>query len=209
MDHMNVSFAKNEFIWNENEKQKFISLLSNATEFLDKEKKLNIHEQAKEWKQSMERSDIRERSKKGLSQVGKFMERGLQQTSSQLTPEAKPLTKKHERVKEKESSAFRIDFEGKVWTITIEYEYDETKDYLYDVEIADKKNEEITVFINLTHNFVGRFFGDTEHDVKGLTILLAYIAITEVQVWKFDGVREASLLRERLNNICRNIPPKT
>ena len=57
--------------------------------------------------------------------------------------------------------------------------------------------------------FVGRFFGDTEHDVKGLTILLAYIAITEVQVWKFDGVREASLLRERLNNICRNIPPKT
>ncbi len=157
----------------------------------------------------MERGDIRERTKKGLPQVGKFMERGLQQTSSQFTPEAKPLTKKHERVKERERDTFPIDFEGKVWTITIEYEYDETKDYLYDVEIADKKNEEITVFINLTHNFIGRFFGDTEHDIKGLTILIAYIAITEVQVWKFDGVREASLLRERLNNICRNIPPKT
>ena len=205
MDEMNVAFSKNDFIWDDNEKSQFISLLKKNIEFIDSEQKKSIILQAKNWSENMERDDIRTKSKEALNQVANLIQRGLEQTSSEKM-EIKSLTQKHILAKESDERQLKVNFEGKIWRITVNNEYDRNADYVYDLEIADKNNEEVKIFINLGHSFLARYF---DNNIEGLSALLAYFAISEIQVWKFDGVKGASLLRSRFNALCKNLPPRT
>ncbi len=205
LDDMNVAFSKNDFIWDDNEKSQFISLLKKNVEFIDSEQQKSIILQAKNWSEDMERDDIRTKSKEALNEVANLIERGLEQTSSEKM-EVKPPTQKHILAKESDERFSKVNFEGKTWKITTYNEYDKLADYVYELEIADKNNEEVKIFINLSHPFLARYF---DNNIKGLSVLLAYFAISEIQVWKFDGVREANLLRSRFNALCKNLPPRT
>jgi len=204
LDNLDVAFSKNDFIWSENEKSSFVSLLKKAIEFIDNKNEKSIINQARNWSENLERSDLRQKSKKGLSQVAKFVQKGIEQTSSQKI-ESKPLTLVHTPAKEREKQRFQVNFEGKSWNVEVNYEYDKNVNYFYDIQIANKKDEDIKIFINMKNTFIERFFSES---IDGLGIFISYLAVSEVQVWKFDGIREVSLLRERLNTICKNIPPK-
>jgi len=140
-----------------------------------------------------------------MSQVAKFIEKGLQQTISTKI-QTKPITEKHTLAEESDTLKLSVPFEGKNWKISVNYEYDSNADYVYEIEIKDKENKDLKIFINLKHPFIERFFSE---NISGISILISYFSITEIFVWQTDGVREASLVRQRFNNMCRNLPPRT
>lgn len=205
LDYMPVAFSKNDFIWNDNERSNFISKLKNAVEFFDQEEKISMIKQAKEWSESLERDDIRIKSKQALSEVANLIQKGFEQTSSEKII-AKPISTKHIPVEQSDKFFQKVNFEGKNWSISVINEYDKTLEYVYDLEFTGKSNEELNIYINFTHPFIARYF---DSNTKGLSALIAYFAISEVQAWKFDGVRDASLIRTRFNSICKNLPPRT
>ena len=206
LDHMPVAFSKNDFVWDESEKDKFISLLKKATEFYDDKKEISLNLQAKNWTESLERDDIRADSKQGLEQVEKFLSKGLE-SAIKIINEPIPLNKKHESAKENDSgSKLNCIFLGNSYQIQVIYEYDNNQKDLYDIELIDKKK--IKVFLNFKHSFAQRFF-TTNNERTGFSIILAYLAVCEVHLTKKEGVKDASLLRARLNEICEKIPPKT
>lgn len=180
-------------------------MLKKNIEFIDDDQKKSIILQAGKWSENMERDDIRTKSKEALNQVANLIQRGLEQTTSEKM-EIKPPTQKHILAEENDERHLKVNFEGKTWKITINNEYDRLADYVYDLEIADKNNEEVKIFINLGHSFIARYF---DNNIEGLSALLAYFAISEIQVWKFDGVKGSSLLRSRFNALCKNLPPRT
>jgi len=205
LDDMAVAFSKNDFIWSENEKSKFVSILKKNIEFIDDEEEKSLINQARHWSEDLERDDIRKKSKKEMSQVAKFIEKGLQQTISTKI-QTKPITEKHTLAEESDTLKLSVPFEGKNWKISVNYEYDSNADYVYEIEIKDKENKDLKIFINLKHPFIERFFSE---NISGISILISYFSITEIFVWQTDGVREASLVRQRFNNMCRNLPPRT
>lgn len=205
LNQMPVAFSKNDFIWNDNERSNFISELKNVIEFFDKEKKISIIKQAKEWSENLERDDIRAKSKEALGEVAILIQKGFDQSSSEKIKFILPTTK-HKPAEESDKFIQKINFEGKNWSVVVHNEYDKELDYVYDLEISGKKDEELKIFINFTHPFLARYF---DGNTSGLSALIAYFAISEIQVWKFDGIREVSLLRQRFNSICKNLPPRT
>ena len=205
LDNMSVAFSKNDFKWDDNDKRKFTFLLKESIEFIDTDRKKSFISQAKDWKEDMERDNIRKKTKSTLSEVSALVARGLEQSSSQKTKLTLP-TKKHVISKENDKYFSSVNFEGKIWKIVIVHEYDKTADYVYDLEIADKKNEELKIFINLTHPFIARYF---DNNTDGLAALISYFAIAEVQVYKFDGEKAAASIRMRFNSICQNLPPRS
>ena len=207
LDHINVAFSKNDFIWSDTEKDKFISLLKNAIEFIDDKEEKSIIRQAKNFYFSLERSDIRSTSKKGLENAMKFIAKGLEETSSEkYKPVAIP--KKIEIPKESDEKNIVVDFEGKSWKVKTIHEYDDNELDLFKFALAEKSNEEITIFINMKHPFIQRFFGDSAQDIEGLTILLSFFCISEAIIVKFEGNPKVSILRRRLNDIFLTIPPR-
>ena len=207
MDSMKVAFSKNDFIWSDTEKDKFINLLKNAIEFIDDKEEKSIIRQAKNFYFSLERSDIRSTSKKGLENAMKFIAKGLQETSSKkYKPEIIP--KKIETPKESDEKITSVDFEGKTWKVKTIHEYDDNELDLFKFALAEKSNEEITIFINMKHPFIQRFFGDSSQDIEGLTILLSFFCISEAIIVKFEGNPRVSILRRRLNDIFLTIPPR-
>ena len=65
MDDMPVAFSKNDFVWDEVKKNKFITKLHEAIQFMDKKKSIDFIKQSRHWSEDLERDDIREESKKG------------------------------------------------------------------------------------------------------------------------------------------------
>ena len=47
LDHVDVAFSKNDFIWSDTEKDKFINLLKKEIEFIDDKEEKSIIRQAK------------------------------------------------------------------------------------------------------------------------------------------------------------------
>ena len=207
LNHVDVAFSKNDFVWSDTEKDKFINLLKNAIEFIDDKEEKSIIRQAKNFYFSLERSDIRSTSRKGLENAMKFIAKGLQETSSKkYKPEIIP--KKIETPKESDEKITSVDFEGKTWKVKTIHEYDDNELDLFKFALAEKSNEEITIFINMKHPFIQRFFGDSSQDIEGLTILLSFFCISEAIIVKFEGNPRVSILRRRLNDIFLTIPPR-
>ena len=97
LDKPKVAFSKNDFIWSENEKSKFVSILRKNIEFIDDDEEKSLINQARHWSEDLERDDIRKKSKKEMSQVAKFIEKGLQQTISTKI-QTKSITEKQFRL---------------------------------------------------------------------------------------------------------------
>ncbi|MDC3089861.1 ATP-binding protein [Candidatus Pelagibacter sp.] len=207
LDHVDVAFSKNDFIWSDTEKDKFINLLKKEIEFIDDKEEKSIIRQAKNFYFSLERSDIRSTSKKGLENAMKFIAKGLEETSSKkYKPEAIP--KKIDIPKESDERNEIVPFEGKNWKVKTIHEYDDNELDLFKFSLAEKNNEEITIFINMKHPFIQRFFGDSSQDIEGLTILLSFFCISEAIIVKHEGNPKVSILRRRLNDIFLTIPPR-
>ena len=207
MDDMPVAFSKNDFVWDEVKKNRFISKLHEEVQFLDKEKKIDFIKQSKHWSEDLERDDIRYESKKGLEQVEKFTARGLEKATLE-NEKTNSLTKKHEIAKEKEKGReFPVNYLGKEYNVQFTYEYDPNASDLYDIQVSTDKKK-IDIFLNLKHTFASRFF-TTQNERNGFTIFIAYLAVCEVHLVNKEGVREVTMLRNRLNQICQNIPPRT
>jgi hypothetical protein len=207
LDDMPVAFSKNDFIWSESEKDNFINLLKKAIEFIDEKEEKSIIRQAKNFYFSLERSDIRATSKKGLESAMKFIAKGLQETSSKKY-KLEEIPKKIEVPKESDEKVTEVDFEGKRWKVKTIHEYDDNELDLFKFALAEKNNEEITIFINMKHAFIQRFFGDSSQDIEGLTIFLSFFCISEALIVKFEGNPRVSTLRRRLNDIFLTIPPR-
>jgi len=207
LNHISVAFSKNDFIWSDTEKDKFINLLKNAIEFIDDKEEKSIIRQAKNFYFSLERSDIRSSSKKGLENAMKFIAKGLEKTSSKKY-KSEVIPKKIEIPKESDEKITEVDFEGKTWKVKTIHEYDDDELDLFKFALAEKSNEEITIFINMKHPFIQRFFGDSSQDIEGLTILLSFFCISEAIIVKYEGNPRVSILRRRLNDIFLTIPPR-
>jgi len=118
------------------------------------------------------------------------------------------LTKKHEIAKEKEKGReFPVNYLGKEYKVQFTYEYDPNASELYDIQVSNDKKK-IDIFLNLKHTFASRFF-TTQNERNGFTIFIAYLAVCEVHLVSKEGVRDVSMIRNRLNQICQNIPPRT
>ena len=207
MDDMPVAFSKNDFVWDEVKKNKFISKLHEEIQFIDKKKTIDFIKQSKHWSEDLERDDIRSESKKGLEQVEKFTARGLEKATSD-NEKTTSLTKKHEIAKEKEKGReFPVNYLGKEYKVQFTYEYDPNASELYDIQVSNDKKK-IDIFLNLKHTFASRFF-TTQNERNGFTIFIAYLAVCEVHLVSKEGVRDVSMIRNRLNQICQNIPPRT
>ena len=61
---------------------------------------------------------------------------------------------------------------------------------------------------SITKREVLRFF-TTTNERNGFTIFIAYLAVCEVHLAYKEGVKEISMIRNRINEICQNIPPRT
>jgi len=205
MDDMPVAFSKNEFVWDETKKKKFISKLYEVTQFIDKQKKIDFIQQSKHWSENLERDDIRAESKNDLETVKKFITKGLEQAKIE-TAKIIPLSKKHTVADEYDSiDEYDVPFLGVVYKIQVVNEYSNNVD-LYDIQLVGEKT--VKIFLNLKHPFSSRFF-TARNERMGFSILIAYLACCEVHITKKEGVKDASLIRFRLNEICQNIPPKT
>jgi len=205
MDDMPVAFSKNDFVWDETKKNKFISKLHEATQFIDKQKKIDFIQQSKHWSENLERDDIRAESKNDLETVKKFITKGLEQAKIE-TAKIIPLSKKHTVADEYDSiDEYDVPFLGVVYKIQVVNEYSNNVD-LYDIQLVGEKT--VKIFLNLKHPFSSRFF-TARNERMGFSILIAYLACCEVHITKKEGVKDASLIRFRLNEICQNIPPKT
>jgi len=205
MDDMPVAFSKNDFVWDETKKNKFISKLHEVTQFIDKQKKIDFIQQSKHWSENLERDDIRAESKNDLETVKKFITKGLEQAKIE-TAKIIPLSKKHTVADEYDSiDEYDVPFLGVVYKIQVVNEYSNNVD-LYDIQLVGEKT--VKIFLNLKHPFSSRFF-TARNERMGFSILIAYLACCEVHITKKEGVKDASLIRFRLNEICQNIPPKT
>ena len=153
----------------------------------------------------MERDEIRVESKKDLEIVKKFLTRGIEQIKVE-TAKIIPLSKKHEIAKEHDFlDEFPVPFLGTTYQVKIFNEFSENQN-LYEIQLIGEKK--IQIFINLKHNFPASFFS-TSNGRLGFSILIAYLACCEVHITKKEGIKDASLIRFRLNEICQNIPPRT
>ena len=209
LDDMPVTFQKNDFRWDDNLKSKFINKLKEEIEFLDKEKKVNLIQQAKEWSETLERDDIRQQTKASLPQISKIIARGIE--SSNLSKiNLNKVTQKHKKAEESNESEWEeVVLESQKYRYKIITEYDENSTDLYFAEFPDSKNNfKIKVYINLKHKFAERFFTHS-NDRAGFLTLITFFAICESQVRNIDGSKDAALIRLRLNAICENIPPRT
>ncbi len=174
---------------------------------MDKKKSIDFIKQSKNWSEDLERDDIREESKKGLEQVEKFIARGLEKATDQKNKVA-PLTKKHEVAKERDKGrSFPVNYLGKEYQVQFTYEFDPNAAELYDIQVSSDKKK-IDIFLNLKHTFASRFF-TTSNERNGFSLFIAYLAVCEVHLVSKEGVRDVSMIRNRLNQICQNIPPKT
>jgi len=209
LDDMPVTFQKNDFRWDDTLKTKFIKKLKDEIEFLDKEKKISLIQQAKEWSESLERNDIREQTKASLPQISKIIARGLESSNSSKINLNK-ITQTHKKAEESnESEWVDVTLENQKYKYKIITEYDENNPNLYFAEFPDSKNNfKIKVYINLKHKFAERFFTHS-NDRAGFLTLITFFAICESQVRNIDGSKDAALIRLRLNSICENIPPRT
>ena len=96
---------------------------------------------------------------------------------------------------------------GKEYQVQFTYEYDPNAAELYDIQVSSDKKK-IDIFLNLKHTFASRFF-TTSNERNGFTIFIAYLAVCEVHLVSKEGVKDVSMIRNRLNQICQNIPPRT
>ncbi len=209
LDDMPVTFQKNDFKWDEVLKSRFINQLKNEIEFLDDKKQISLIKQASEWKENLERDDIKKQTKESLPQISKIVKRGIEENLITKKISVKD-EKKHKKAEITDEGEWEeVILENQKYRYKIITEYDENNTDLYFAEFPDTKNNfKIKVYINLKHKFAERFFTHT-NDRAGFLILITFFAICEAQVRHIDGSRDAALMRLRLNSICENIPPRT
>ncbi len=209
LDDMPVTFQKNDFKWDDTLKNQFISQLKDEIEFLDDKKKISLILQAKEWSETLERDDVRDQTKAGLTQISKIIARGIENSKTSKI-NLKKDEKKHKRAEISDETEWaEVILENQKYRYKIITEYDDNNTDLYFAEFPETKNNfKIKVYINLKHKFAERFFTHS-NDRVGFLTLITFVAICEAQVKNIDGSRDAALIRLRLNSICENIPPRT
>ena len=90
---------------------------------------------------------------------------------------------------------------GKEYQVQFTYEYDPNAAELYDIQVSSDKK--IDIFLNLKHTFASRFLQPRmkEMDLQFSLPILLYV----VHLAYKEGVKEISMIRNRINEICQNI----
>jgi len=206
-DDMEVTAAKNDFTWTEDEQHEFLikfkSILdSDEMPLITQSNRFRKHKPNSESKKTQD-----EATDSAIQKFGKVFKalEGYKAPEFIDIPKQLPKTTSEPTIRSR-----KFKFENENWKITIRLNRDKDvfgKDWLnYAFNPKTAKNKEIEIEIMMNKGFSSEYFGSSSHEVEGMELLSSYIALAETKA-RLNGEKNTHVIRYYINRIIDSVPP--